>query len=46
MALLEGPAAGVDRVLAWMHKGPRGAAVDEIDVVERELVGLNTFLVR
>jgi acylphosphatase len=45
-ALLEGPAVGVDRVVAWMHAGPRGAAVEKVDVSACSPAGLTDFLVR
>lgn len=35
-ALLQGPAGPVDRLAAWARRGPPGAAVSELCVIEAE----------
>jgi acylphosphatase len=45
-AVLEGPPDKVDRVLRFLHTGPRQASVDHVDVSEEEPEGLTGFSVR
>lgn len=45
-AVLEGPAAAVDRVVAWCREGPRRARVDDVEVTAEVLVGESGFRVR
>ncbi|MDD7961629.1 acylphosphatase [Microbacterium thalli] len=47
-AVLEGPDAAVDEVLAWMTQGPPGAHVDRSRVTETETepTGASAFEVR
>jgi acylphosphatase len=45
-AVFEGPADAVERLVAFMERGPRGARVDSVDVVEEEPEGLSGFAVR
>jgi acylphosphatase len=42
-ALVEGPAAAVDRLVAWMRIGPRRAIVEDIEVTVCEPEGLTGF---
>lgn len=45
-AVLEGDAAGVERLLAWMGDGPRLAIVTNVDVHAEIPQGERTFAVR
>ena len=45
-AVLEGEPEAVERLVAWMHDGPRGATVERVEVHEEELEGLTGFDVR
>jgi len=45
-AVLEGPTAAVDEVVAWCRQGPPRASVDGVDVVDEEPVGEQGFRVR
>lgn len=45
-AVLEGPAAAVDRLVAFAHQGPRGAIVTRVDASEEPPEGLRGFAVR
>jgi acylphosphatase len=45
-AVFEGEREGVDRLVAFMQEGPRGARVDWVDVVNEEPEGLDGFDVR
>jgi acylphosphatase len=45
-AVFEGPADRVDRLVAWMHEGPRGAEVSRVDVHDEPPEGLRGFTVR
>jgi acylphosphatase len=45
-AVLEGDADAVERVVAFMREGPRGADVDRVDVSDEEPEGLAGFDVR
>jgi acylphosphatase len=45
-AVLEGPTAAVDEVVAWCRQGPPRARVDGVDVVDEEPVGERGFRVR
>jgi acylphosphatase len=44
-ALLEGEPPAVERVLAWMRRGPPGAVVADITVKPGLLTGARTFVV-
>ncbi|MDX6437755.1 MAG: acylphosphatase [Gaiellaceae bacterium] len=45
-AVLEGERDAVERVVAFLREGPRGARVDWVDVVSEEPEGLEGFGVR
>ena len=45
-AVFEGERDAVDRLVAFMQEGPRGARVDWVDVVNEEPEGLEGFAVR
>jgi acylphosphatase len=45
-AAFEGPAAAVDRLVAWCREGPIRARVDSVDVVTEEPAGDTDFRVR
>jgi acylphosphatase len=45
-AVFEGERDAVDRLVAFMRDGPRGARVDWVDVVGEEPQGLSGFAVR
>ena len=45
-AVVEGDPDAVDRVVAFMREGPRGARVDRVDVADEEPEGLSGFQVR
>jgi acylphosphatase len=45
-AVLEGAPTEVERVIEWMRRGPRRAAVEEIEVAVIEPAGLGDFVVR
>lgn len=42
-AVLEGDEEAVSRLVRFCHEGPRGAAVDRVEVFEEELEGLASF---
>ena len=45
-AVFEGEPVAVDRLIRFMHTGPRGAQVDRVEVFEEESEGLPGFTVR
>jgi acylphosphatase len=45
-AVLEGEPTAVERVVAFMREGPRGARVDRVEVADEEPQGLAGFDVR
>jgi acylphosphatase len=45
-AVFEGEPAAVERMVEWCAKGPRGAEVDECEVVEEAPEGLQRFDIR
>jgi acylphosphatase len=45
-AVFEGEPDDVERLVRFMHAGPRGAAVEVADVTEEEPEGLSGFAVR
>jgi acylphosphatase len=45
-AVLEGPAAGVERVLEWTRHGPPWATVADVAVQPEEPEGLDSFTIR
>ena len=45
-AVFEGPLDAVERLVDFCRKGPRGARVDRIDVVDEEPEGLRGFEIR
>jgi acylphosphatase len=45
-AVFEGEAEAVERLVAFMREGPRGAQVESVDVSEEEPEGLSGFSVR
>jgi acylphosphatase len=42
-AVFEGDAAGVERLVAFCHEGPRAARVDRVEVFEEAPEGLGGF---
>jgi acylphosphatase len=42
-AVFEGAPDDVERLLAFVHRGPRGAAVERVDVFEEDEEGLTGF---
>lgn len=42
-AEIEGPESAVAAVVEWMRGGPAGARVDELDVVDTDAVGDESF---
>jgi acylphosphatase len=45
-AVLEGEREAVERMLAWMRVGPRGAIVTDVHVVEEPPGGDHSFVVK
>jgi acylphosphatase len=45
-AVFEGDEDGVERLVAFMHRGPRGAQVESVEVMDEEPEGLTGFSVR
>ncbi|WP_129786791.1 acylphosphatase [Promicromonospora panici] len=45
-AVVEGPPSGVEEVLGWMRRGPRGAAVASVDVTATTPQGHAGFTIR
>lgn len=45
-AVFEGEAAGVERLVAFVRKGPRGAVVERVEVHDEDEEGLSGFAVR
>jgi acylphosphatase len=45
-AWFEGPADAVERLVAFARRGPRGADVESVEVVDEEPSGLGAFQVR
>jgi acylphosphatase len=45
-AVFEGEADAVERLVAFSRKGPRGAQVESVDVIEEEPEDLSGFAVR
>ncbi len=45
-AVLEGPTQAVDELVRFLHSGPRGAHVDNVEVREEKPEGLSGFEVR
>ncbi len=45
-AHVEGPAPAVERVVAWMHEGPRNAVVEDVEVRDAAPTGAPGFTVR
>jgi acylphosphatase len=45
-AELEGPEAAVQRMLDWLHHGPRHARVEGVEVTDLEPTGDARFLIR
>jgi acylphosphatase len=45
-AVFEGEPEAVERLVAFMHEGPSGAAVDRAEVVAEDEEGLSGFVVR
>jgi acylphosphatase len=45
-AVFEGDPSAVARLVDLMHRGPRGASVDSVEVGEEEPEGLEGFTVR
>lgn len=45
-AVFEGPPEAVGRLVDFVHRGPRGAAVERVEVFEEDDEGLRGFAVR
>lgn len=45
-AVFEGPADAVDRMTDWVRQGPRGARVDELEIVDEPPAGDMDFRVQ
>lgn len=45
-AVFEGPPDAVGRLVAFVHRGPRGAEVERVEVLEEDEEGLSGFAVR
>ena len=45
-AVFEGELEAVDRLVQFMHEGPRGAEVEDVEVTEERPEGLGGFSVR
>ena len=45
-AVFEGDADDVERLVEFMREGPRGAAVDRVEMFEEEPEGLGSFAIR
>jgi acylphosphatase len=45
-AVFEGEPDAVERLVRFMHEGPRGAIVERADVIDEEPEGLRGFSVR
>ena len=45
-AAFEGSRDAVDALVTWCRDGPRGAAVDDVEVFEEEPEGLEGFAIR
>jgi acylphosphatase len=45
-AVFEGEPEAVDRLVQFMHEGPRGASVERVEVTEEEPEGLRGFNVQ
>lgn len=45
-AVYEGDADAVERLVRFASEGPRGAAVEEVEVSEEEPEGLSGFVIR
>jgi acylphosphatase len=45
-AVFEGEPDAVETLVAWMHEGPRGAEVEQVEVDDEEPEGLSGFDVR
>jgi acylphosphatase len=44
-AVFEGPGEAVERLVTFVHEGPRGARVDRVDVVDERPEGSSGFSV-
>jgi acylphosphatase len=45
-AVFEGEPQAVERLVSFVHEGPRGAIVDRVDVLDEEDEGLSGFSIR
>jgi len=45
-AVLEGEPEAVERVVAFMRRGPRGARVERVEVADEQPEGVSGFAVR
>jgi acylphosphatase len=45
-AVVEGDESALERVVAFAHQGPEGAAVDRVEVFEEEPEGLSGFAIK
>ena len=44
--MFEGEPEAVERLVAFCRQGPRGARVDEVDVHDEDVAGLEGFAIR
>jgi acylphosphatase len=45
-AVFEGEPQAVERLVSFVHEGPRGAIVERVDVIDEEDEGLSGFSIR
>jgi acylphosphatase len=45
-AVFEGEPDAVERLVAFCHDGPRGARVEQVEVMEEEAEGISGFAIR
>jgi acylphosphatase len=45
-AAFEGDSEAVESLVRWCHEGPRGAAVEQVEVAEERPEGLTEFRIR
>ena len=46
LAHAEGPAAGVEDFVAFLHRGPRGASVEHVEIAQASVEGHEQFAIR
>ena len=45
-AVFEGDEAAIERLIAFVHEGPRGAQVERVEVFDEDPEGLSGFAIR